>query len=103
MKKTLLVSLSVSTLFLSTTIAQASWLGDAWDSTKEAASSTWDSVSDKAVEVKEDVKESETTESALENVKKLGDKETYVNTWNDIKESAKNPKDASNEEFGIPE
>lgn len=102
MKKTLLVSLSVSTLLLTTPLAQASWLGDAWDSTKEAASSTWDSVTDTAGEVKDDVKESETTESALESVKKLGDKETYVNTWNDIKESAKNPKDPDNE-FGLPE
>ena len=101
MRKQILVVLGAGALFLSSSVVQASWFSDAWDSTKEAAGSSWDAVSDKAVEVKDDVKESETTESALESVKKLGDKETYVNTWNDIKESAKNPKEASSDEFGL--
>lgn len=100
MKKQILMTLGavlISSVSLNT---QAGWWSDAWDDTKETATSVWGSVTGGAKEVKEEVKES--SEEPIEDLKKLGDKETYTETWKDIKESAKNPEEPNVDENGIP-
>lgn len=85
-------------IMFSSVSVQASWFSETWQDTKDAASSAWESVSDKSGEVKEDVADSKLVEDA----KKLGEKETYVNTWESMKESLKNPLKPNTDEFGLP-
>ncbi|GKT12046.1 MAG: hypothetical protein ISEC1_P1020 [Thiomicrorhabdus sp.] len=97
MKKALNLALSTVLLGVVTVPVQASWLSDAWQGTKEVASSTWDSTSDKAVELKDDAADSE----VLDDVKKLGEADTYRKAWEGIKESASNPSEVSRDEHGL--
>lgn len=100
MKKQILMTLGAILISSVSLNAQAGWWSDAWHDTKEAASSVWSSVTDGAKEVKEEVKES--SEEPIEDIKKLGDKETYTEAWKDVKESAKNPSEPNVDENGIP-
>jgi len=81
--------------------AQAGWWSDTWGETKDAASSVWNSVTDGAKDVKEEVTES--SEEPIDDIKKLGDKETYKEAWKDVKESAKHPSKPNVDENGIPQ
>jgi len=102
MKQTIL-SVTMGLLLSSVSLtASASWLEDAWSDTKEFAVSAWEGVSDKTIELKDEVVESSSDSEVLEEVKKLADKETYVNAWEGIKESAKNPSEAEVDENGLP-
>ena len=100
MKKQILMTLGALLISFVSVNAQAGWWSEAWNDTKEAASSVWNSVADSAKEATEEVKES--SEEPIEDLKKLGDKETYVKTWEGIKESAKNPSEPNVDENGIP-
>lgn len=82
--------------------ASAGWFEDTWSDTKAFAASAWESVSDKTVELKDDVVESSSDSEVVEDVKKLGDKETYRNAWEGVKESAKNPSETHVDENGLP-
>ncbi len=100
MKKPILMTLGALLISSVSLNAQAGWWSDTWHDTKEAATSVWSSVTDGTKEVKEEVKES--SEEPIEDLKKLGDKETYTEAWKDVKESAKNPGKPSVDENGIP-
>ncbi len=111
MKKQILITLGTILISSVSLNVQAGWWSDAWDDTKETASSVWDktkeksasaweSVSDEASDVKESVTES--SAGPIEEVKKLGDKETYIQAWEGIKESAKNPSAPDDDENGLP-
>ncbi|MDX1352537.1 MAG: hypothetical protein R3254_05950 [Thiomicrorhabdus sp.] len=89
-----------------------------WDDTKEMASEAWQSTKETSVELKEgavekwhevtsraqrsDGDDSENETGSLSDIKKLADKETYVQAWQDIKNSASNPQSSNDDEFGIP-
>lgn len=99
MKKRLTIALSATLFSLVAIPVQASWLNDAWQDTKEVAASTWDTVSDKTVELKDDAADSD----VMDDVKKLGEADTYRKAWKGIKESASNPSKAAVNDHGIPE
>ncbi|WP_029407715.1 hypothetical protein [Thiomicrorhabdus sp. Milos-T2] len=77
---------------------------EAWESTKEASLDLKDSASQKWNEVKKEMGSSESEEESgqLSDIKKLGDKETYIKAWEGIKESAMNPSEPNVDENGIP-
>ncbi len=81
-----------------------------WEDTKEAASSAWEATKETSSDIKEsavetwnDMTSSEEKEKsgAVSDIKKLGEKETYVKAWEGIKESAKNPENPEEDEHGI--
>ncbi|WP_319557667.1 hypothetical protein [Thiomicrorhabdus sp.] len=84
---TALVLLSV------TSTAQAGW----WDSTKEGASEAWEATKDASSRAWQSTKETvsewrdEAADSnAAKEVKKLGEKETYVKAWDEAKKASDN-------------
>lgn len=106
-------------------VASATAHAGLWDDTKEAASSAWEStkevtkdtasdiwgatketsrdIKDGTVEKWDEITTSEDEKSSsLSDLKKLGEKETYVKAWEGVKESVKNPSEASEDEHGIP-
>ena len=97
MKKRLIIAITVTLMSTASISAQASWFSEAWQDTKDAASSAWGSASDKTVELKDDAADSE----VMDDVKKLGDADTYRKAWEGVKESARNPSEASKDEHGI--
>ena len=112
MKKQILITLGAFLISTVSVSAQAGWWSDTWSETKEVAASVWDetteksasvwdSVTDEAKAVKEDLAES--SDGPMEEIKKLGDKETYIQAWEGVKESAKNPSELDTDEHGVPE
>jgi len=121
--KKLCKKLSSTIILLSVTVSSSVYAG-LWEDTKDAASSAWETTkevtSDAASSVWEATKEtssdlkdgavekwneataSESDSDSLSDIKKLGDKETYVKAWEGIKESAKNPEAPDVDENGIP-
>ncbi|BCN93556.1 hypothetical protein THMIRHAM_13410 [Thiomicrorhabdus immobilis] len=77
---------------------------DAWQKVKETSVDLKDSAVDKWHEVKEEMNSSGSSEEtgSFSDIKKLGDKETYVKAWQEIKESAKNPSEPNVDENGVP-
>jgi len=78
-----------------------------WDDTKETASSAWQQTKETSRDFKEGVVQkwhelTSDTSSPMTEVKKIGDKETYVKAWEGIKESAKHPSKPNVDENGIP-
>ena len=84
----------------------------AWKKTKEVSNEAWEKTKETGQDIKDGAKQTwdEATESddkehsdnSLSDVKKLGDKETYVNAWEGVKESASNPNEPNTDEHGIP-
>ena len=110
MKNSALKTLLLASLFALTSQAHASL----WDDTKATASSAWQKTKETSQDIKEGAvqkwheatadkpKESGDDSGSLSDIKKLGDKETYVKAWEGIKESAKNPNKPDVDENGIP-
>ncbi|NPA71702.1 MAG: hypothetical protein GXO35_02610 [Gammaproteobacteria bacterium] len=94
--------------------AQADWLGDSWGEAKSLGSSLWEDTKSVSGEVWEDTKavsasswasvkeEAGSGENSMSDIAKLADKETYVNAWEGIKESATHPSAAEVDSAGIP-
>ena len=100
MKKQILMTFGALLISSVSLNAQAGWWSDTWHDTKEAATSAWGSITEGAKEVKEELKES--SEGPVDDLKKLGDKSTYVKAWEGVKESARNPSEPDVDENGIP-
>lgn len=116
-------NLSGAILLLTVTVSSSAYAG-LWEDTKEAASSAWETtkevtsdaassaweatketssdLKDGAVEKWNEATASESDSGSLSDIKKLGDKETYVKAWEGVKESAKNPEAPDVDENGIP-
>ncbi|WP_373020209.1 hypothetical protein [Thiomicrorhabdus sp.] len=94
-----LIGLVLSGLVLAqtATVAQAG----VWENIKADAAEAWQSTKETASSMAGDI--SESSKEGYENAKKLGDKETYSNAWADIKNSVKNPSSETVDEAGIPE
>jgi len=74
-----------------------------WEKTKETSHDIKEGAVKKWHEVTSDnPKESADNSGSLSDVKKLGDKETYIKAWEGIKESAKNPGKPNVDENGVP-
>lgn len=107
MKKVLLV---LSLVALTNSAQAGLWedskalAADAWQSTKQASVDLKDSAVEKWDEVKKEMSSSDSEEESgqFSDIKKLGDKETYVKAWEGIKESAMNPSEPNVDENGIP-
>lgn len=72
----------------------------AWEATKETGNDLKDGAAKKWQEATSDTPKEET--GSISDIKKLGDKETYVEAWKGIKESAKNPTPPELDSHGIP-
>lgn len=93
-------------------------VSSAWETTKEVtsdtASSAWEATKETSKDIKDgavekwneatssDKEAREDDQGIMSDIKKLGEKETYTNTWEDIKHSAKNPEAPKVDEHGIP-
>ena len=84
----------------------------AWEKTKEVSTEAWEYSKETGKQIKDGAKESwddvsaggskENSDGSLSDLKKLGEKETYVNAWEGIKESAREPGKPNTDEHGIP-
>ena len=100
----------MTSLLILTSQAQAGL----WDDTKEAAANAWQKTKETSSDIKDGAvkKWNEATDDkpdnssddsgSLSDIKKLGDKQTYVKAWEGVKESAKNPNKPDVDENGIP-
>lgn len=72
-----------------------------WENIKSDAADAWEATKETSSELADDVVES--TQVGIEKAKKLGEKQTYVDTWEGIKASAANPESPETDEAGIPQ
>lgn len=92
------VSLSLALAFsMQVTSAQAGF----WDEVKADAAEAWESTKETASAISDDVVEG--SKQGMEEAKKLGEKDTYTSTWEEIKHAFKNPEKAETDESGIPD
>jgi len=75
---------------------------EAWEDTKEVSAGAWKETKKASSEVVDSMTSSQSDENSLSDIKKLGDKETYVKAWEGIKESARNPGAPNVDENGVP-
>lgn len=71
-----------------------------WDDVKADAGKAWESTKETASAISDDVVDG--SKQGMEDAKKLGEKETYTSTWEDIKHAFKNPEKSETDENGLP-
>lgn len=72
-----------------------------WENIKSDAAEAWEATKESSSELADNVVEG--TQVGIEKAKQLGEKQTYIDTWEGIKASAADPESPETDDAGIPQ